>query len=136
MAGLGRKQTSARSRKNFPTPHIYVPIWFMEQSEDSPEATPNLPALGIRRDGWTVERQEAFLKALAACGCVRDACQAVGMSHVSAYHLRARPNAQAFRLAWNAALDCSMHRLEEAALSRAIHGVPRPIFYKGEQVGE
>ena len=29
-----------------------------------------------------------------------------------------------------------MHRLEEAALSRAIHGVPRPIFYKGEQVGE
>jgi len=58
------------------------------------------------------------------------------MSHVSAYRLRARPSAKAFRLAWDAALDCAMHLLEEAALSRAIHGVPRPIFYQGEQVGE
>ena len=38
--------------------------------------------------------------------------------------------------AWDAALDNAMHRLEEAALSRAIHGVARPIFYHGEQVGE
>ena len=108
----------------------------MEPEQNSPEPRPNLPTRTPRYDGWTAERQEAFLKALAACGCVRDACKAVGMSHVSAYALRARPSAIAFRKAWDAALDCAMHRLEEAALSRAIHGVARPVFYKGEQVGE
>ena len=35
-----------------------------------------------------------------------------------------------------AALDYALHRLEQAALSRALHGVPRPVFHKGEQVGE
>ena len=29
-----------------------------------------------------------------------------------------------------------MPRVEQAILGRAIKGVPRPIFYKGEQVGE
>jgi hypothetical protein len=41
-----------------------------------------------------------------------------------------------FREAWDAALDYALHRLEQAALSRALHGVPRPVFHKGEQVGE
>ena len=47
-----------------------------------------------------------------------------------------RPAGARFRQAWDAALDYALHRLEQAALSRALHGVPRPIFYKGEQVGE
>jgi len=106
----------------------------MEQSDNSPDPTPNLPV--HRYDGWTADRQEEFLTALAACGCVRDACKAVGMSHVSAYRLRAKPSAMAFRRAWDAALDCAMSRLEDAALSRAINGVARPIFYQGELVGE
>lgn len=108
------------------------PVWFMNDEQ-------NLPAINLttrRHDGWTAEKQEAFLKALASCGCIREACAAVGMSHVSAYRLRARPSAIAFRKAWDAALDCAMHRLEEAALSRALNGTPRPVFYKGEQVGE
>ncbi len=74
--------------------------------------------------------------ALAAGGCVRDACRAVGMSFASAYALRSRPAAIAFRAAWEAALDFAMSRLEDAALARAIQGVPRPVFYRGEQVGE
>ena len=108
----------------------------MSDSNDSPEPTPKLRVPTPRYDGWTADRQAAFLTALAACGSVRDACKAVGMSNVSAYRLRARPSAIAFRRAWDAALDCAMHRFEEAALSRAINGVPRPIFYQGEQVGE
>ena len=32
--------------------------------------------------------------------------------------------------------DVAMNRLEQAVLSRAINGVARPVFYKGEQVGE
>jgi hypothetical protein len=53
-----------------------------------------------------------------------------------AYRLRRREPALAFRQAWNAAFDHAMHRLEEAALSRAVNGVSRPIFYHGEQIGE
>lgn len=108
----------------------------MENEQNPPKPQRNLPAPTPRHDGWTVERQQAFLHALAACGVVRQACAAVGMSHVSAYTLRARPSAIAFRAAWDAALDCAISLVEEAAVSRSIHGVPRPIFYKGEQVGE
>jgi hypothetical protein len=93
-------------------------------------------ALRHRHDGWTPERQTAFLEALAATACVREAAAAVGLSARGAYALRARPEAQAFRLAWDAALDLGVRQLADAALSRAIHGVGRPIFYQGEQVGE
>jgi len=96
----------------------------------------NLPARRIRYDGWTAARQEAFLKALAACGCVTDACRAVGMSRESAYQLYNRPASAAFRRAWDAALDCAGSLVEDGAWERSIKGVARPIFYKGEQVGE
>lgn len=42
----------------------------------------------------------------------------------------------AFWTAWDDALDYALHRLEAAALSRALNGVARPVFYRGEQVGE
>jgi hypothetical protein len=108
----------------------------MEDSTDSPEPTPNLPARTPRHDGWTADRQESFLKALSSCGCISHACRAVGMSRQSFYDLHDRPAAWAFRRAVEAALDCSINRVDEGAFSRSIHGVPRPIFYKGEQVGE
>ncbi len=90
----------------------------------------------MRHNGWTPERQMAFIEALAACGCVSEACRAVGMSQTSAYKLRNRSDAAAFRLAWRAALDAGVERLADAAFSRALHGVPRPIFRGKEQVGE
>jgi hypothetical protein len=99
-------------------------------------AYPSLPARRPRHDGWTVERQEAFLKALAGCGCVTHAARAVGMSRQSAHDLYNRPSAAAFRRAFDAALDCSASLVEDGVWSRAINGVVRPIFYKGEQVGE
>jgi len=89
-----------------------------------------------RHDGWTPERQVAFITALAECGCVDEACKRVGMGRASAYELRARANADSFRAAWNAALDHAVQRLADAAFSRAINGVTRPVFYKGELVGE
>jgi hypothetical protein len=100
------------------------------------EHQPNLPVRRIRHDGWTVARQEAFLKALAACGCVTHAAHAVGMSRQSAYDLHDRESAIAFRRAWEAALDCAIGKIDDGVISRSIHGVPRPIFYKGKQVGE
>jgi hypothetical protein len=90
----------------------------------------------FRQDGWTPERQENFIQALAESGCVEEAARRVGMSASGAYALRAIPQAQSFRLAWEAAIDVAMPRMSDAAISRCIHGVPVPHFYKGEQVGE
>jgi len=89
-----------------------------------------------RRDGWTVERQIAFIEKLAGGSTISAACKSVGMSRESARKLRRHPWAGDFRDAWDAASDCRYDELEEAALERSKNGVPRPIFYKGEQVGE
>ncbi|TZG27235.1 hypothetical protein [Sphingomonas montanisoli] len=93
-------------------------------------------ALRARSDGFTPERQQGFIEALAECGCVEEACQRVGISATAAYALRRRIDAVSFRQAWEAALDYAVRRLSDAVFSRAIKGVSRPIFYKGEQVGE
>jgi hypothetical protein len=94
--------------------------------------TPN--AVSTRHDGWTAARQTAFIEALADTGCVQASCRRVGMSDSSAYRMRLRD--PIFTEAWDAALDVGIARLEHAAMARAMGGVPRPIFYKGEQVGE
>jgi hypothetical protein len=106
---------------------------------DDPDSKPlNFTPVPVRarHDGWTVERQAAFLEALAETGCIEDACRHVGMSRNSAYRLQRREPAVAFRQAWAAALDHAVNRVDEGVLSRSIKGVSRPIFYKGEQVGE
>ena len=93
-------------------------------------------AVRPRHDGWTAERQIAFIEKLADCGSVSAAAAFVGMSRESARRLRLRPSGRTFRDAWDAALDCSYGALEEAALERARKGVARPVFFHGEQVGE
>lgn len=89
-----------------------------------------------RWDGWTPDRQVAFIEALAETACVAAACRAVGMAERSAYALRARADAVSFRNAWDAALDYAVRRLSDAVLSRAINGVAVPVFFQGEQIGE
>ena len=87
-------------------------------------------------DGFGPERQHEYLIALAECGSVEEACRRVGISHTAAYALRRRGDAIHFRRAWEAALDFAVSRIADAAFARALHGTVRPIFYKGEQVGE
>lgn len=89
-----------------------------------------------RHDGWTPEKQVAFIDALGECGCVTEACERVGLSPSTAYRLRRRVDAYSFRAAWDAALDYAIRRLSDAAFSRALHGVARPVWFQGEQVGE
>lgn len=89
-----------------------------------------------RHDGWSPERQGGFIEALGECGCVDEASKRVGMSVRSAYALRRRVDAQSFRQAWDFALDYAIRRLSDGAFARAINGVSRPVFYKGEQIGE
>jgi len=57
-----------------------------------------------RRDGWTPQRQLAFLDALARTHCIAKAARAAGMSRESAYRLRARDPNGLFAAAWDRAL--------------------------------
>lgn len=89
-----------------------------------------------RHDGWTPERQRTFIDGLAETGSVKHAAQRINMSPEGAYYLRRQKGAEEFRAAWDAALDFGVQSLADVAIERAKEGVPVPIFYKGEQVGE
>lgn len=90
-----------------------------------------------RHDGFTPERQAAFLDALAATGSVSAAAQATGLSRTAVYNLRNREDeaGAAFRAAWDTRLKQAVAVLAETAFDRAINGVEEPVFHKGEQVG-
>ncbi|GAA4222603.1 hypothetical protein GCM10022253_31440 [Sphingomonas endophytica] len=85
-----------------------------------------------RHDGWTPLRQTVFLRALRETGCVRSACDRVGLSSTSAYRVKRR--IPAFGAAWDAALAYRLPALERAAYERAVEGWLEPIVYKGEVV--
>jgi len=107
----------------------------MEQQP--PPTIPFTPvAFLFLNDTSTPEKQIAFIEVLAETGIVEEACRRVGMSDSAAYALRRLPRGAPFRRAWEAALDYALHQLEEEAVLRARHGVARPLFFKGEQVGE
>ncbi|HTU11835.1 MAG TPA: hypothetical protein VMG08_13160 [Allosphingosinicella sp.] len=110
------------------------------QRRGAGESAPTAPAfapvkLRYRHDGLTPARQVALVQAMAACGCIREACAKVGVSAEAVYQLRRRPDAQSFRCAMDLALDGAADRVEDAVFSRAIEGVEVPHYYKGELVG-
>ncbi|MET0363920.1 MAG: hypothetical protein ABW169_04640 [Sphingobium sp.] len=88
-----------------------------------------------RHDGWTAERQRAFLEALADTGSVKHAAKTVNMSPEGAYALRRQPGAEEFAAAWEAALTHGIRRLEDIALEHAITGVEVPVYSYGKLVG-
>ncbi|MFZ5793581.1 MAG: hypothetical protein ACRCS5_00255 [Sphingomonas sp.] len=103
-------------------------------------ATPDIaftpvPSASPRHDGWTPERQRAFLQQLARIGVVSAAAGAVGMSAKSAYALRKRAGAESFAAAWEAALGEGRDRARDLAIERALIGTATPIFYRGRQIG-
>jgi len=103
------------------------------QGGELPAFTP-VPRQYARHDGWTPERQRAFIEALADTGSVDAACKAVDMAQRGAYYLRRQPGAESFRAAWTAAVDLGVQRLEDAAMERALHGVEEQHFAQGELV--
>ncbi len=89
-----------------------------------------------RADGWTPDRQQAFLEALADCGVVSRAARMVGMAPEGAYALRRHPHGRSFSEAWDRAQDVGVQYIRDIAIERAIEGVPVPIFWQDKQVGE
>jgi hypothetical protein len=89
-----------------------------------------------RHDGWTPERQRAFILRLGLSGCVSASAQAVGKTKKAAYDLRARDGAEGFARAWDRALGWGRERARDLALERALLGEVRPYFYRGRRCGE
>lgn len=108
----------------------------MSDSPPDPYAFEPVPSASNRHDGWTPERQRAFIAALAKIGMVAAAARAVGMSRKSAYDLlkRAGPESS-FARAWRGALAAGRTNAWSTAVDRAIHGVEIPYFYRGIQRG-
>ncbi|HMO73988.1 MAG TPA: hypothetical protein PKD99_01600 [Sphingopyxis sp.] len=88
-----------------------------------------------RHDGWTPERQRAFIAALADTGSVSRAAAMVNMAQTNCYTLRRAPGAESFRRAWEAALDFGVARLKDIAFERAIEGYLVPVFVGGKLLG-
>jgi len=113
------ESTSARRARRMPRVPAFYPV----------------PTRG-RRDGWTIQRQADFLGYLAETGSVMGACEAVGMSRNSAYKLRARPDAESFAAAWDAALGAPVRKVTIRDLHfLASHGLVRPILFRGKYRG-
>lgn len=104
------------------------------------EARPPLPDFTpvprkYRHDGWTPERQKAFIAALADTGSVSRAAAMVNMAQANCYTLRRAAGAESFRRAWEAALDFGVARLKDIAFERAIDGYLVPVFVAGKLMG-
>lgn len=87
----------------------------------------------VRHDGWTPQRQRAFLRALSETGSVRDACARAQISTTSAYRMRGR--SAAFDRAWRRALAKVAPTIEQAAYERAVLGWEEPVWHGGKVVG-
>lgn len=105
---------------------------------DEPDEPDFIPVATERRrhDGWTPERQRAFLAHLDQFGGVGAAARAVGLSRASAYALRARPGAESFAAAWDRALENGRLRAYDEAVRRGLHGYTTPVMYRGKVVGQ
>jgi hypothetical protein len=89
-----------------------------------------------RHNGWNRDKMARFIEFLAETGSVSQAADMVGMSRQAAYMLRSRMIGQPFDVAWEGALEFGIQQLAHQLLDRSLNGVPMPVFYKGEIVGE
>jgi transposase len=91
-----------------------------------------------RRDGWTPERQRAFIAAIAGGMASNHAARAVGMSKQTAHALRGKPGAGSFAAAWDEAVRRRKAARRQDVSERtcaAVDGVRTPVRYRGRVVG-
>jgi len=93
-----------------------------------------VPSRTNRKDGWTPERQRAFIAALARCGSVTAAAPNVGKSASGAYRLLDRDGAESFAAAWDLAAAQGRDRVRDCAIERAMHGAWVPVMRRGKIV--
>ena len=108
----------------------------------SPADPPPLPGfdpvpLRYRVDGWTPEKQRAYVEHLAETLSPETAAALVGMSAESVRRLRRRPGAEGLNAACDAALRKGLSERGRAALiDEAVNGRLVRRFYHGELISE
>jgi hypothetical protein len=78
-----------------------------------------VPRKKERVDGWSAEKQRAFIAALAATGSKRRATQSLGMAQYGIDQLLKAPGSDSFR----AAFDCAMAIAKQNGTMRIARGV-------------
>ena len=135
-AEAGSKHQNSSKHKNPSKPTLLTPTRAIARQATSavafvgPEPGADDPLLGFapylhdrpRRNSITPDKQRAFIAHLAATGIVSKAARHIGRSMEALYKLRARPGAEGFANAWDAAVERGVDQLEHSALARAIEG--------------
>src|SRR5436853_7743076 len=75
-----------------------------------------------RHDGWTPERQRAFIEALADTGCVDRAARMVNMAQTNCYALKRAAGPEEFRRRRGGGRDWGVGPAEGLASGGAIGG--------------
>lgn len=75
----------------------------------------------------------AWLEAFRVCGTVSGACKVVNIGRRTVYDARNRD--EEFAQAWQELEDTTTDRMEREAFRRAVEGVERDIYFKGDPVG-
>ena len=95
--------------------------------EDAPANLHNITP-SRRHDGWTGERQRAFLEALSQGSSIVHACRQVGLSEQSAYGFRRSARGASFAIGWQAAQMLARETLADTLMDRALHGTDHIHF--------
>lgn len=96
-----------------------------------------VPRASRRRDGWSPEKQRAFIFMLAQCGSVRLACRAAGSkSNNTVYALRHSPGSESFSAAWDKAVKRGARRVLDVLVDQSINGTPVKLYRDGVVVAE
>lgn len=101
---------------------------------DSPFPFDPVP-LRSRSDGWTPERQRAFIRLIAQGLRPGRAAARLGMRRQGVYELRGRAGGEGFGAAWDAAAaTVARRRVADRSgrglYARAIEGIPVPIRHR------
>ena len=82
-----------------------------------------------RKRDW----KPAFIEVLRETGNVTLAAQHAGQSRNQVYHVRR--HSEDFAAQWREALEEGTDLLDAEARRRAVTGIDKPVYYKGEVVG-
>ena len=116
-----------------PTPLLSLP----SPADPSPPPGFDPVPLRYRADGWTPQKQRAYVEHLAETLCSETAAALVGMSAESVRRLRRRPGSEGFNAACDAALRKGLSERGRAALiDEAVNGRLVRRYYHGELIGE
>lgn len=81
----------------------------------------------------TPKKEAAFLDSLRSGASISMACADAGVGRSTVYEWRVADDA--FRVAWDEAVEEGTDRMEDEAYRRAVQGTSKPVYQSGKLVG-